>query len=81
MTSTLLIGLESPLEGPAAVEGITHGTIFLNPKFDEPKKLPGLKPTNRKLTSQNPFAERFIGEKKKLLKILILLFYLRNNNS
>ena len=70
MTSTVLVGLESPVEGPAAVEGITHGTIFLNPRFDPPKMLPGLKPTDRKLTSQNPFAENFVGERNYVTRIV-----------
>ena len=70
MTSTVLVGLQSPLEGPAAVEGIVHGAVFLNPRFDPPKTLPGLKPTGRKLTSQNPFAEDFVGEKNYVDKVV-----------
>lgn len=55
-----------PYEGPAPLEAIANGCIFLNPKLS-----PALnrynsaflksKPTLRALTSQNPYTENFIG--------------------
>ncbi|XP_064646292.1 alpha-1,6-mannosylglycoprotein 6-beta-N-acetylglucosaminyltransferase A-like isoform X2 [Lineus longissimus] len=65
--SKLFIGLGFPYEGPAALEAIANGAIFLNPKFNPPHS--GLntrffkgKPTLRELTSQHPYAENYIGE-------------------
>ena len=61
-SAKLFVGFESPIEGPAALEAISQGAVFLNPKFDPPKSLDLSKPTRRKIKSQNPFAEEFIGE-------------------
>jgi len=61
-TSRVYVGLESPLEGPAALEAVSQGTVFLNPKFDPPRRLDPSKPTIRKLKSQSPYAEEYIGE-------------------
>ncbi|XP_072032100.1 alpha-1,6-mannosylglycoprotein 6-beta-N-acetylglucosaminyltransferase A-like isoform X2 [Amphiura filiformis] len=63
----LFIGLGFPYEGPAPLEAIANGCIFLNPKFDPPKnsqntKFFNGKPTQRELTSQHPYAENFIGK-------------------
>lgn len=59
--SQVYIGLGWPYEGPAALEAIANGVTFLNPKFSPPKHAYDDKPTNRRLTSQNPYAE-LIGE-------------------
>lgn len=53
--------------GPAPLEAIANGAIFINPRFNEPKgrrteKFFQEKPTLRELRSQNPYAEDFIGE-------------------
>ncbi|KAI0234122.1 Alpha-1,6-mannosylglycoprotein 6-beta-N-acetylglucosaminyltransferase A, partial [Lamellibrachia satsuma] len=58
------IGMGLPLESTGVIEAIAHGCIFLNPKFkgsqqDILQKLG--KPTLRKLTSQVPYMERFMG--------------------
>lgn len=56
-----------PYEGPAPLEAIASGCIFLNPQLSPPlnrynsKFLKG-KPTLRELTSQNPYTESFIGQ-------------------
>uniref|UniRef100_A0A672FEQ5 alpha-1,6-mannosyl-glycoprotein 6-beta-N-acetylglucosaminyltransferase n=1 Tax=Salarias fasciatus TaxID=181472 RepID=A0A672FEQ5_SALFA len=47
----LFVGLSFPYEGPAPLEAIANGCAFLNPKF-----------TPRRLTSQHPYAEVYIGE-------------------
>lgn len=65
--SKLFIGLGFPYEGPAPLEAIAQGNVFINPKFNPPhsslntKFFKG-KPTSRGLTSQHPYAEVFIGE-------------------
>nr|XP_058948310.1 alpha-1,6-mannosylglycoprotein 6-beta-N-acetylglucosaminyltransferase A-like [Pocillopora verrucosa] len=63
----VFIGLGFPYEGPAPLEAIAQGCIFLNAKFDPPHNRLNtgffkLKPTLRNLTSQNPYAEVFIGK-------------------
>ncbi|KAM7436456.1 hypothetical protein ABFA07_013722 [Porites harrisoni] len=65
--SKVFVGLGDPLEGPAALEALANGCFFLNPKFDPPfdRVNHGFyagKPMNRKITSQNPYAEVFVGE-------------------
>ncbi|XP_072180711.1 alpha-1,6-mannosylglycoprotein 6-beta-N-acetylglucosaminyltransferase A-like [Diadema setosum] len=62
----LFIGLGFPYEGPAPLEAVANGCAFLNPKFNPPKNSKNTKffqgkPTARKLTSQHPYAEVFIG--------------------
>ncbi|XP_029650594.1 alpha-1,6-mannosylglycoprotein 6-beta-N-acetylglucosaminyltransferase A-like isoform X2 [Octopus sinensis] len=64
--SKLFIGLGFPYEGPAPLEAIANGCVFLNPKFNPPhssKNTPFFKgkPTSRNLTSQHPYAEHYIG--------------------
>ncbi len=55
-----------PYEGPAPLEAIASGCVFLNPQLNPPLDrynsafLKG-KPTLRSLTSQNPYTENFIG--------------------
>ncbi|XP_048773729.2 alpha-1,6-mannosylglycoprotein 6-beta-N-acetylglucosaminyltransferase A-like isoform X2 [Ostrea edulis] len=65
--SKVFVGLGFPYEGPAPLEAIANGAIFINPKFSVPhssKNTPFFKgkPTARELTSQHPYAELFIGE-------------------
>ena len=50
----VFIGLGFPYEGPAPLEGIAHGAIFLNPKFnakqiESASKFFKDKPTKRKV--------------------------------
>lgn len=59
------MGLGWPLEGPAALEAIANGVVYLNPRFTPPRFVDTGKPTNRKVTSQNPYAE-MIGETSEL---------------
>uniref|UniRef100_H2YVW6 alpha-1,6-mannosyl-glycoprotein 6-beta-N-acetylglucosaminyltransferase n=1 Tax=Ciona savignyi TaxID=51511 RepID=H2YVW6_CIOSA len=56
------VGLGFPVDGPAALEAIASGVVYLNPRFANPRPVADKKPTNRKLTSQNPYAETRIGE-------------------
>ena len=56
--SFVYVGLGSPLEGPAALEAIANGAIFLNPKLVLSQKFADERQTNRKMTSQNPYAEQ-----------------------
>ncbi|XP_055079434.1 alpha-1,6-mannosylglycoprotein 6-beta-N-acetylglucosaminyltransferase B [Periophthalmus magnuspinnatus] len=62
----LFIGFGFPYEGPAPLEAIANGCIFLQPMFNPPHSsynhdfFKG-KPTSRKVTSQHPYAEQFIG--------------------
>ncbi|CAL1529052.1 unnamed protein product [Lymnaea stagnalis] len=63
----VFVGLGFPYEGPAPLEAIANGAVFLNLKFDPPhssknhKFFKG-KPTHREIASQHPYAETFIGE-------------------
>ncbi|XP_059172981.1 alpha-1,6-mannosylglycoprotein 6-beta-N-acetylglucosaminyltransferase A-like [Physella acuta] len=63
----VFVGLGFPYEGPAPLEAIANGAVFLNPKFDPPhssknhKFFKG-KPTHREVASQHPYADTFIGE-------------------
>ena len=63
----VFIGLGFPYEGPAPLEAIASGCYFLNPRFNpslnrDNTKFFKDKPTLRTLSSQNPYAERFIGK-------------------
>jgi hypothetical protein len=49
--------LGSPPEGPAALEAVANGAIFLQPRFKPKKDVYEKKPTSRKLSSQNPYME------------------------
>ncbi|XP_046542925.1 alpha-1,6-mannosylglycoprotein 6-beta-N-acetylglucosaminyltransferase A-like isoform X1 [Haliotis rubra] len=65
--SKVFIGMGFPYEGPAPLEAIANGAVFLNARFDPPhgnKNDPVFKgkPTQRELTSQHPYAEMFIGK-------------------
>ncbi|GMT27848.1 hypothetical protein PFISCL1PPCAC_19145, partial [Pristionchus fissidentatus] len=58
----VFLGLGFPFEGPAPLEAVAHGAIFINPRFDPPKgrlteKFFAEKPTLRALTSQCPYLE------------------------
>ncbi|KAI6224537.1 Alpha-1,6-mannosyl-glycoprotein 6-beta-N-acetylglucosaminyltransferase [Aphelenchoides fujianensis] len=60
----IFLGLGFPIEGPAPLEAVANGAIFINPRFEPPKsrttyKFFSEKPTMRKITSQNPYMERF----------------------
>nr|CAB3263807.1 alpha-1,6-mannosylglycoprotein 6-beta-N-acetylglucosaminyltransferase A-like [Phallusia mammillata] len=64
----VFVGLGDPGEGPAALEAIANGAVFLNPKFADgsPQAIAfneGYKgkPTRRRPHSQHPYAEVFIG--------------------
>ncbi|XP_073230424.1 alpha-1,6-mannosylglycoprotein 6-beta-N-acetylglucosaminyltransferase A-like isoform X3 [Porites lutea] len=45
-SSKVFVGLGQPYEGPAALEALANGCFFINPK----------------ITSQNPYAEVFVGK-------------------
>ena len=57
----MYVGLGKPSEGPAALEAIANGAIFLQPKYDPPIDSYSMKPTSRLLTSQNPYMETLGG--------------------
>ncbi|XP_078449902.1 alpha-1,6-mannosylglycoprotein 6-beta-N-acetylglucosaminyltransferase B-like [Lampetra planeri] len=62
----MFVGLGFPYEGPAPLEAIASGCVFLMPRFDPPHSSHSTaffkgKPTSRLVTSQHPYAERFIG--------------------
>ncbi|VDM55885.1 unnamed protein product [Angiostrongylus costaricensis] len=63
-SSNIFFGLGFPLEGPAPLEAIAYGAVFINPKFNPPKSRRNMmflheKPTLREFTSQLPYLERF----------------------
>ncbi|KAL6102684.1 mgat5b [Pungitius sinensis] len=62
----LFIGFGFPYEGPAPLEAIANGCIFLQPKFNPSHSSLNHdffrgKPTSRKVSSQHPYAEQYIG--------------------
>uniref|UniRef100_A0A8C5DG14 alpha-1,6-mannosyl-glycoprotein 6-beta-N-acetylglucosaminyltransferase n=1 Tax=Gouania willdenowi TaxID=441366 RepID=A0A8C5DG14_GOUWI len=62
----LFIGFGFPYEGPAPLEAIANGCIFLQPKFNPPHSSLNHeffrgKPTSREVFSQHPYAEQYIG--------------------
>ena len=65
--SKIFIGVGFPYEGPGPIEALAAGAVFLQPKFPIPRNRLNThffngKPTLRKLTSQSPYMEEFIGE-------------------
>ncbi|XP_063067782.1 alpha-1,6-mannosylglycoprotein 6-beta-N-acetylglucosaminyltransferase B-like [Engraulis encrasicolus] len=63
----VFIGFGFPYEGPAPLEAIANGCIFLQPKFQPPHSSPNHeffrgKPTSRQVSSQHPYAEQYIGK-------------------
>lgn len=65
--SKVFVGLGFPYEGPAPLEAIANGAVFLNPKFNVPKNRTNTKffkgkPTSRSLRSQSPYLEEFVGK-------------------
>ncbi|KAA0196804.1 Alpha-1 3(6)-mannosylglycoprotein beta-1 6-N-acetyl-glucosaminyltransferase [Fasciolopsis buskii] len=66
-SAKVFVGLGFPYEGPAPLEAIANGVVFLNPRFRTPHGRNNTsffsdKPTSRKLTSQHPYLEQHIGE-------------------
>ncbi|KRY55304.1 Alpha-1,6-mannosylglycoprotein 6-beta-N-acetylglucosaminyltransferase A, partial [Trichinella britovi] len=63
----IFLGLGFPYEGPAPLEAVANGLVFINPKFSAPKSrlnetFFAKKPTLRQLKSQNSYMEDYIGE-------------------
>ncbi|XP_074519713.1 alpha-1,6-mannosylglycoprotein 6-beta-N-acetylglucosaminyltransferase B-like isoform X2 [Halichoeres trimaculatus] len=63
----VLVGLGFPYEGPAPIEAIALGCVFLQPRFNPPHASDNSdfykgKPTTRQISSQHPYAETFIGK-------------------
>ncbi|VDO92002.1 unnamed protein product [Heligmosomoides polygyrus] len=59
----IFVGLGFPFEGPAPLEALASGAVFINPRFEPSKSrrnTPFLrdKPTLREFTSQSPYLER-----------------------
>ncbi|KAL2087201.1 hypothetical protein ACEWY4_018260 [Coilia grayii] len=62
----LFIGFGFPYEGPAPLEAIANGCVFLQPRFHPPHSSLNHeffrgKPTSREVSSQHPYAEQYIG--------------------
>ncbi|XP_062391498.1 LOW QUALITY PROTEIN: alpha-1,6-mannosylglycoprotein 6-beta-N-acetylglucosaminyltransferase B-like [Sardina pilchardus] len=62
----LFIGFGFPYEGPAPLEAIANGCVFLQPRFRPPHSSLNHeffrgKPTSREVSSQHPYAEQYIG--------------------
>ncbi|XP_032233856.2 alpha-1,6-mannosylglycoprotein 6-beta-N-acetylglucosaminyltransferase A isoform X2 [Nematostella vectensis] len=67
VVGSVYVGLGFPYDGPAPLEAIAQGSVFLNAKLDPPHSRDNTaffkeKPTARKLSSQHPYAEEFIGK-------------------
>ncbi|NXY47165.1 MGT5B acetylglucosaminyltransferase, partial [Ceuthmochares aereus] len=63
----LFIGFGFPYEGPAPLEAIANGCVFLQARFNPPHSSLNHeffrgKPTSREVASQHPYAEDFIGK-------------------
>ncbi|KRY31301.1 Alpha-1,6-mannosylglycoprotein 6-beta-N-acetylglucosaminyltransferase A [Trichinella spiralis] len=63
----IFLGLGFPYEGPAPLEAVANGLVFINPKFSAPRSrlnetFFAKKPTLRQLKSQNSYMEDYIGE-------------------
>ncbi|KAK5881106.1 hypothetical protein CesoFtcFv8_021948 [Champsocephalus esox] len=63
----VFVGLGFPFEGPAPIEAIALGCVFLQPRFDPPHSSENNdfykgKPTTRQISSQHPYAEKLIGK-------------------
>ncbi|XP_010784717.1 alpha-1,6-mannosylglycoprotein 6-beta-N-acetylglucosaminyltransferase B-like [Notothenia coriiceps] len=63
----VFVGLGFPYEGPAPIEAIALGCVFLQPRFDPPHSSENNdfykgKPTTRQISSQHPYAEKLIGK-------------------
>ncbi|KAM4624498.1 alpha-1,6-mannosylglycoprotein 6-beta-N-acetylglucosaminyltransferase B-like [Polymixia lowei] len=63
----VFVGLGFPYEGPAPLEAIALGCVFLQPRFEPPRSSDNSdfykgKPTSRQVSSQHPYAEDFIGK-------------------
>ncbi|XP_043945186.1 alpha-1,6-mannosylglycoprotein 6-beta-N-acetylglucosaminyltransferase B-like isoform X2 [Protopterus annectens] len=63
----LFIGLGFPYEGPAPLEAIALGCVFIQPRFKPAHSSLNTdfykgKPTSREVTSQHPYAEHHIGK-------------------
>uniref|UniRef100_A0A8C3SQT4 alpha-1,6-mannosyl-glycoprotein 6-beta-N-acetylglucosaminyltransferase n=1 Tax=Chelydra serpentina TaxID=8475 RepID=A0A8C3SQT4_CHESE len=63
----LFIGFGFPYEGPAPLEAIANGCVFLQSRFNPPHSSLNHeffrgKPTSREVSSQHPYAEDFIGK-------------------
>ncbi|XP_075890546.1 alpha-1,6-mannosylglycoprotein 6-beta-N-acetylglucosaminyltransferase B-like [Nelusetta ayraudi] len=63
----VFVGLGFPYEGPAPIEAIALGCVFLQPRFHPPHSSDNNdfykgKPTTRQISSQHPYAQTSIGE-------------------
>uniref|UniRef100_A0A8C1UWW7 alpha-1,6-mannosyl-glycoprotein 6-beta-N-acetylglucosaminyltransferase n=1 Tax=Cyprinus carpio TaxID=7962 RepID=A0A8C1UWW7_CYPCA len=63
----LFLGFGFPYEGPAPLEAIANGCVFLQPKFSPPHSSLNHeffrgKPTSREVSSQHPYTEQYIGK-------------------
>ena len=59
------LGLGFPYDGPAAMEAISAGLVFIQPKIHVTREISDFfkdKPNDRELTSQHSYLEKFVGE-------------------
>ncbi|KAK6045016.1 hypothetical protein COOONC_17479 [Cooperia oncophora] len=61
-STSIFVGLGFPFEGPAPLEAVAHGAVFINPRFEPAKNRLNTaffrdKPTLREFTSQSPYME------------------------
>ena len=57
----MFVGLGNPVEGVGVMNALAAGCIILNPRRHGSEQLLNGKPTTRKLSSQIPYLENFIG--------------------
>ncbi|XP_065837233.1 alpha-1,6-mannosylglycoprotein 6-beta-N-acetylglucosaminyltransferase B-like [Oscarella lobularis] len=63
----IFVGMGFPYDGPAPLEALAHGCVFLQPKFNPPRSAKNDeffkgKPSSRSLSSQNQYLEKLVGE-------------------
>ncbi|XP_059892565.1 alpha-1,6-mannosylglycoprotein 6-beta-N-acetylglucosaminyltransferase B-like [Gadus macrocephalus] len=60
----VFVGLGFPYEGPAPIEALALGCVFLQPSLTPPNSSSFYrgKPTTREVSSQHPYAEHFVGK-------------------
>lgn len=63
----LFIGFGFPYEGPAPLEAVGNGCVYLQPRFNPPHSSLNHeffrgKPTSREVSSQHPYMESYIGK-------------------
>lgn len=91
-SAKVFVGMGFPFEGPAPLEALSKGCFFLNAKLLPPLNRENSaffksKPMFRKLDSQHPYSERFIGKPlvqtvnlSNRTELELALRFMRNNS-